>query len=476
MQIKNLDKLPNSNESEQSILGGLLLNNEAWEKVVGVMTGDDFFKNTNRIIFNAIATLLEQNKPADILTVKEQLKKTNNNQSDLFAYLAQMANNTPSIYNIEAYAKHVRELSVYRQLIKASNEIASIAHNPKDIEIQELIDEAESKIFAISEQIKKGKKDIINLKDIKQDISEQINKWQKNPGLTGLETGFIELDNITSGLQNSDLIILAGRPSMGKTSLAMNIVNNVAIKQNKPVIVFSLEMSVNQLALRLISSFGHININSMRNNLMSEKDWSDLAKALNSFDNSDILIDETPAITPTEIKAKCRRIKRKYKDLALIVVDYLQLMTAHGKNDNRVQEMSEISRSLKVLAKDIDVPVLALSQLNRAVESRRLENKGRMPQMADLRESGSIEQDADIIAFIYRDEQYHDESYTNPDEIGKADIKIAKHRNGPTGSLKLAFVNKYTSFENLAYTDQGQSLEDMNNYHQNIDDYDRQPF
>ncbi len=459
MDIKNAKIPPNSPESEQSVLGGLLLHNEAWDQVADILTVDDFYTVSHRLIYDAITTLLKHDQPADILTVKEQLKKTGNEESiGGFSYLAGIAEGTPTTSNIDAYAKHVRELSVYRQLIKVSGEIADTAYNPKKIKVQELIDLSEKKIFEIAEQVSRGKKDIVNLKNISNDLSNLLHDWQDNTGVTGLSTGFSKLDELTSGLQNGDLIIVAGRPSMGKTAISMNIVGNVAIEQKKPVMVFSLEMPTEQLALRMASSFGEVSMTKMRDGSLTETDWAGFSNALTAFDHSNILIDETPSITPTEIRAKCRRIKRQYPDLALIMVDYLQLMTVHGKAENRVQEISEISRSLKALAKEINVPVIALSQLNRGVESRPVKNKGRMPQMADLRESGSIEQDADIIAFIYRDEKYFDNeqggSYFNADEVGKADLKIVKHRNGPTGNIRLAFVGEYTKFKNLANEDQ----------------------
>jgi replicative DNA helicase len=381
----------------------------------------------------------------DILTVKERLKKTGDEETvGGFAYLAQIAENTPSISNIKTYAQHVRELSVYRQLIVISQEIANSAYHPKDIELQELIDLSERKIFEIAEQITRGKQGVINVKDKAKDVVNLVQEWAETAGsLTGLETGFTELDKKTSGLQKGDLIIIAGRPSMGKTALAMNIVGNVAIEQSKPVLVFSLEMPIDALILRMISSFGHIDSKKIRAGEMTETDWNSFSHSISAMEKNNILIDETPSITPTEIRAKARRVKRQYPELAVIMVDYLQLMTVHGKSENRVQEISEISRSLKALAKEINVPVIALSQLNRGVESRPKANKGRMPQMSDLRESGSIEQDADIIAFVYRDEQYHDESYSDPEEIGKADLKIAKHRNGETGTIKLSWIGEY---------------------------------
>ncbi len=481
MDIKNVKIPPNSLDSEQSVLGGLLLHNDAWDQVADILTEVDFYNASHRIIFEAISTLMHHDKPADILTVKEHVKKTGNEETiGGFVYLAQIAENTPSISNIEAYAKHVRELSVYRQLIVASHEIADTAYNPKEMEVQELIDLSEKKIFEIAEQVTRGKKDITNVKDIIKDVVNRVHEMQETEGVTGLETGFTELDKITSGLQNGDLIIIAGRPSMGKTAFSMNIIEHVAItaKEPKPVAVFSLEMPTEALVMRMISSFGHIKGENLKDT-MTETDWNSFNHAVLALEKSTILIDETPSITPTEIRAKCRRLKRQYPDLALIMVDYLQLMVVHGKTDNRVQEISEISRSLKALAKEINVPVIALSQLNRGVESRPKAGKGRMPQMSDLRESGSIEQDADIIGFIYRDQQYHDDSYSNPEEIGKADLKIAKHRNGSTGSIKLAFVGEYARFEDLANEDQFQGMPDEHidaAYNNNMANFDQEPF
>ena len=461
MDIENPKIPPNSIDSEQSVLGGLLLHNDSWDNVVNIISSDDFYQASHRIIYDAIVILLEYDKPADILTVKEQVIKTHDEESiGGFAYLAQIAENTPSVSNIDAYAKHVRELSIFRQLIKIGRELADTAFHPKDIEVNNLLDLSERKIFEIAEQVSRNKQEITNVKDIIKDVVNRVHEMQEKKGFKGTETGFAELDKLTSGLQNGDLIIIAGRPSMGKTALSMNIVEHVAIHNSTPVAVFSLEMPTEQLVIRMISSFGRIDSSKLRDGDMSEIDWNSFNHAVRAFEENTILIDETPSITPTEIRAKCRRLKRKYPDLGLIMVDYLQLMTVHGKSENRVQEISEISRSLKALAKEINVPVIALSQLNRGVESRAKTGKGRIPQMADLRESGSIEQDADIIGFIYRDEVYHDDSYTNPEEVGKADLRIAKHRNGATGNIKLAFVGQYSKFEDLAFEDRFQSVND----------------
>ena len=480
MDIDNAKIPPNSVDSEQSVLGGLLLHNDSWDSVVNILGSDDFYQTSHRIIYDAIVTLLEHDKPADILTVKEQVIKSHDEESiGGFAYLAQIAENTPSVSNIEAYAKHVRELSIYRQLTKIGKELADTAFNPKDIEVNDLLDLSERKIFEIAEQVSRNKQEITNVKDIIKDVVNRVHEMQELKGYKGAETGFSEFDKLTSGLQNGDLIIIAGRPSMGKTALSMNIVEHVAIHNSTPVAVFSLEMPTEQLVIRMISSFGRIDSSKLRDGDMSEIDWNSFNHAVRAFEENTILIDETPSITPTEIRAKCRRLKRRYPDLGLIMVDYLQLMTVHGKSENRVQEISEISRSLKSLAKEINVPVIALSQLNRGVESRAKTGKGRIPQMADLRESGSIEQDADIIGFIYRDEVYHDDTYTNPEEVGKADLRIAKHRNGAIGNIKLAFVGQYSRFEDLAFEDRFQGISDDQmdaSYINNMTNFDQGDF
>ncbi len=480
MDIDNAKIPPNSVDSEQSVLGGLLLHNDSWDNVVNILGSDDFYQTSHRIIYDAIVTLLEHDKPADILTVKEQVIKSHDEDSiGGFAYLAQIAENTPSVSNIEAYAKHVRELSIYRQLTKIGKELADTAFNPKDIEVNDLLDLSERKIFEIAEQVSRNKQEITNVKDIIKDVVNRVHEMQELKGFKGTETGFSEFDKLTSGLQNGDLIIIAGRPSMGKTALSMNIVEHIAIHNSTPVAVFSLEMPTEQLVIRMISSFGRIDSSKLRDGDMSEIDWNSFNHAVRAFEENTILIDETPSITPTEIRAKCRRLKRRYPELGLIMVDYLQLMTVHGKSENRVQEISEISRSLKALAKEINVPVIAISQLNRGVESRTKTGKGRIPQMADLRESGSIEQDADIIGFIYRDEVYHDDTYTNPEEVGKADLRIAKHRNGATGNIKLAFVGQYSRFEDLTFDDRFQGVNDEQmdaSYVNNMTNFDRGDF
>lgn len=448
MDINNIKIPPNSIDSEKSVLGALLLQNDSWDKISDTLYPQDFYHAQNKNIYDAICELLKHNKPADILTVKEQIIKVNGDSDDLFAYLAEIVENTPNASNIQTYSKHVKELSIYRKLIKTGVEITESAYRRKNIDIEELLDISERKIFEITDQILRNKQDIINVKDVIKDVVNRAHEMQDKDGLMGLETGFKGLDEITSGFQKADLVIIAGRPGMGKTSIAMNIGEHVAIQNSIPIAVFSLEMPVEQLITRIICSLGDINSDHLRKGKMTESDWNSFNQAVKSLEHSNILIDETPSITPTEIRAKCRRIKRKYPDLGLIIIDYLQLMTVYGKSENRVQEISEISRSLKALAKELNLPVIAISQLNRSVESRPPKNKGRMPQMSDLRESGSIEQDADIICFVYRDEYYHDDNYKNSDEIGKADIKIAKHRNGAIGKIQLEFIKECSKFEN----------------------------
>ncbi len=442
---------PSSLQSEQSVLGGILLYNESFDEIISILGIDDFYHEAHKIIFEKIQNLIEHNLPADILTVKAALEKTNEEkQIGGFVYLATIADNTPSVDNVNSYAKHVRELSVYRQLIHISNELAGSAYNPKNISIEELIDTTESKIFNISEQLLHNKSNINNIKDMVKDLVADIQLRHEQDGIFGLETGFKELDKITSGLQKGNLIVIAGRPGMGKTSLAMNIVENVAIKNHKSVAVFSLEMPVKELIMRVIASSFKINMKKMQDGNMSVGDWDKFNQAVEILKNTNIIIDDAPLLTPNELRAKARRIKRKHPDLALIVIDYLQLMQVTGHSENRNQEISQISRLLKALAKELELPIIALSQLNRNVENRPKLKKGRMPQMSDLRESGSIEQDADIVAFIYRDEVYFDENFSVPEEIGKADLKIAKHRNGSTGFIKLNFEGKFTRFDNLS--------------------------
>ena len=444
---------PNSLQSEQSVIGGLLSYNDAWDDISTIISIEDFYNPSHKIIFEAVKILIEHNQPADALTVKEQLLKTNDEESfGGFAYLATITHNTPSVENIKSYAEHVRELSIYRQLIKITNEIADDAYHPKKLNIDELIDRAETKIFAIAEQIAQNKSNLTNTKESTPSFVKRIEYRQENPGISGIKTGFTEFDKLTKGLQNGDLIIIAGRPSMGKTAFSMNMVEHITINENTPVLVFSIEMPTEQLLMRMVSSSFKIKMGNMQDGNMTVADCTNFNQAVQVLESIDLYIDETPSPTPSEIRSISRRVKKRLvsegKDLGLIVVDYLGLMQVLGVSDNRNLEISIISRSLKALAKELNIPVIALSQLNRGVESRPKAGKGRMPQMSDLRDSGSIEQDADIVAFMYRDEAYHDENFSNPEEVGKADLKIAKHRNGPTGFIKLGFNAEFARFEN----------------------------
>lgn len=433
---------PHSDEAERSVLGGIMLDNSCWDKIIEIVCIDDFYRGSHKIIFQVMIDLCKKNQPFDVLTLTEALKATNNlkNIGDEI-YLFELAKNTPSIINIVAYAEIIRERSILRQLISVSGDIIENAFNPNGQESKDILDNAESKIFKIAEQQSRGQGPV--------DISELLSKatervdllYHSNDPITGLATGFSDLDDMTSGLQNGDLVIIAGRPSMGKTAMAMNIVEYVAIKCQKPVLVFSMEMPGESLAMRMMSSLGHIDQHKIRTGKLCNEDWPRLTSAVSMLAESKLYIDDTPSMSPSELRARSRRVMRINKSIGLIVIDYLQLMHIPGFREGRVGEITEISRSLKALAKELNVPVIALSQLNRGLEQR----TDKRPQMSDLRESGAIEQDADVIAFIYRDEVYHENSM----DKGIAEIIIAKQRNGPIGRIKLAFLGKYTRFENL---------------------------
>lgn len=444
--VDNLKRPPHAAEAEQAIIGGLMLDNQVWDKISTKVCEKDFYKTEHRILFNAINVLSRKNQPFDVVTLLDVLKS--NNQLDDAggeAYLFELANNTPSVANVVAYADIVREKSVHRQLISIASEIADNAYNPGSSEVAELLDSAESKIFAVAEQtgIDAGPESI---KNILVKTVERIDAlFQNGDALTGLSTGLTELDKMTSGLHPADLVIVAGRPSMGKTTLVMNIAEHAAIQTKKPVLVFSMEMPAESLAMRMISSLGRVKQQNLRTGKLSDDDWPRITHAVHMLSETPLFIDDTPALAPSEMRARARRIAREHQQLGLIVVDYLQLMKVPGmKADNRTAEISEISRSLKSLAKELNVPVIALSQLNRSLESR----TDKRPVMSDLRESGAIEQDADLICFIYRDEVYHE----NSPDAGAAEIIIAKQRNGPIGRVRVAFRGEYTRFEDLAYS------------------------
>ncbi|MCP5145393.1 MAG: replicative DNA helicase [Gammaproteobacteria bacterium] len=434
---------PHSIEAEQSVLGGLLLDEESWLHVADRIGEKDFYRHDHQLIFRAIAALANEAKPYDVVTVAEWLETQGSfEQAGGLVYLAQLAENTPSAANIIAYADIVRERSVLRQLIQVGTSIAGSAYKTEGRTSEELVDEAERSIFAIAEQGARGKRGFTSIKDLLVTALDRIDAlYQRDSPITGVPTGYVDFDTMTSGLQPSDLVIIAGRPSMGKTAFAVNIAENAAIKDGLAVGVFSMEMPGEQLAMRLMSSLGRIDQHKVRTGRLNDDDWPRLTSAVGMLSDARLFIDDTPALTPGEVRARCRRIKREH-GLDLVVIDYLQLMQVPGNKENRATEISEISRSLKALAKELQAPVVALSQLNRGLEQR----PNKRPVMSDLRESGAIEQDADVIIFIYRDEVYDDES---PDK-GIAEIIIGKQRNGPIGTVRLAFRGQYTRFENLA--------------------------
>jgi len=434
---------PHSEESERAVLGGVMLNNAAWDEVVERVREEDFYNHQHRLIFRAMLQLAGHNSPIDILTVTEALKTIEGfDAGDYGTYLLHLLNETPSIANIVAYADVVRDRSVLRQLIQVSNEVAGSAFSPEGRTCVELLDEAERKIFSIAEQGTKANGPV-SINTLAAKAVERIDALhQSGQALTGVSTSFIDLDKRTAGLQPSELIIVAARPSMGKTAICLNIAEHVAISEKKLVLFFSMEMSAESLAMRMYSSLGRVNLGKLRTGQLTDEDWPRIASASTLLADARLFIDDTPALTPNEMRARARRLAKEHGQLGLIVIDYLQLMQIPGLRENRVAEISEISRSLKILAKELKVPVMALSQLNRGLEQR----PNKRPVMSDLRDSGAIEQDADLIMFIYRDEVYNPES---PDK-GKAEIIIAKQRDGETGTTSLTFLGQFTRFENLA--------------------------
>ena len=438
---------PHSIEAEQAVLGGLMIDNNTWDQVADRVSENDFYRKDHRLIFRAIAMLAEEAQPFDAVTIAEWLASHNElDNAGGLAYLGTLASNTPTAANIKAYAGIVRERAVLRQLIQVSTDIANAAYNPAGRTSAEILDEAEKKVFDIAEQGSRGRSGYQTVKDLLVKAVDRIDTlYQNQSAYTGIPTGFTDFDNMTSGLQNSDLIIIAGRPSMGKTSFAMNLVENAAIKNKTPVAVFSMEMPGEQLVMRMMSSLGRIDQHKIRTGKLDEADWPRLTSAVGILNEAPIFIDDTPGLTPMEVRARARRIAREH-GLGLIVIDYLQLMQgSSGSSENRATEISEISRALKGLAKELNVPVIALSQLNRSLEQR----PNKRPIMSDLRESGAIEQDADLIIFIYRDEVYNEDS---PDK-GTAEVIIGKQRNGPIGMTRLTFLGQYTRFENFIQSD-----------------------
>ena len=441
--IENLKVPPHSIEGEQAVLGGLLLSSRAWEQVADVVTETDFYREDHRLIYRAIHELNDRGKPCDAVTVTEWFVANGKvDQIDGGSYISQLAASTPSAANVKAYAEIVREKSVLRQLIDAGSAITSGVFASDGRDSQELLEEAERRVFAIADQGVRSNSDFVTVQETIKEAIEKIQELHEFEGeITGTPTGFKKFDELTAGLQKSDLIIIAGRPAMGKTTLAMNIAEHAAIKHEVPVAIFSMEMSSLQLVNRLFSSLGQIDQTRLRTGSLDDLDWPKLTSAMNLLHKSKIFIDETPALSPSELRARARRLKREH-DIGLIVVDYIQLMSVPGTKENRATEIAEISRSLKAIAKELNIPVVALSQLNRALEQR----PNKRPVMADLRESGSIEQDADLIIFIYRDEVYNEET----PEKGKAEIIIGKHRNGPTDTVVLTFQGQWLRFVNYA--------------------------
>ncbi len=440
---------PHSVEAEQSVLGGLMLDNHAWDKVADIITDHDFYRQDHQLIYQHICRLIEQNKPADVITVAESLESTAQlHHVGGLAYIGAIAQNTPSAANIRRYAEIVRERSIMRKLAQVSTRITDSAYNPSGRSAGDLLDEAESRIFEIAEQSAHGKQGFVDIQPLLKQVVERIEMLynQDNANdVTGIASGFHDLDQKTSGFQAGDLIIVAGRPSMGKTAFALNIGEHVALEVGKSVAVFSMEMSGAQLAMRMLGSIGRLDQHKVRTGRLDDEDWPRLTHALGKLNDAPIFIDESAALNSLELRARARRLYRQQGELGLIIVDYLQLMSAVSHNENRTAEISEISRSLKALAKELQVPVIALSQLNRGLEQR----PNKRPIMSDLRESGAIEQDADVILFIYRDEVY------NPDtqDKGIAEIIIGKQRNGPIGKIDLTFLGEFTRFENCARVD-----------------------
>jgi replicative DNA helicase len=445
-QLDSLKVPPHSIEAEQSVLGGLLLDNAAWDRIADFINEHDFYRYDHRLIFHNIGKLISQAKPADVITVYEQLQASGKAEEvGGLAYLNALAQNTPSAANIRRYAEIVRDRGVLRQLVTIADEISAGAFNPQGRDVRQLLDEAESKVFAIAEEGARGQKGFLEIQPLLTQVVERIDELYHRDNqndITGVPTGFVDLDRMTSGMQPGDLIIVAGRPSMGKTAFSLNIGEHVAVEQGLPVAVFSMEMAGTQLAMRMLGSVGRLDQHRLRTGRLLDEDWPRLTHAIQKMNDAQLFIDETPALNPMELRARSRRLARQCGQLGLIIIDYLQLMSGSGGGgENRATEISEISRSLKGLAKELNCPVIALSQLNRSLEQR----PNKRPVMSDLRESGAIEQDADVILFIYRDQVYNPDS---PDK-GTAEIIIGKQRNGPIGTVRLTFLGEYTKFDNF---------------------------
>ncbi|MGL4545216.1 MAG: replicative DNA helicase [Plesiomonas sp.] len=445
-QVDGIKLPPHSLEAEQSVLGGLMLDNERWDNVAEKVVARDFYSRPHRLIFEEMHRLLERSKPIDLITLSESLEvKGILDDVGGFAYLAELSKNTPSAANISAYAEIVRERAVVRDMISVAHEIADAGYDPQGRNSEDLLDLAESKVFQIAENRVSKDEGPKSIESILEDTVSRIEQLYQRPhdGVTGVSTGFGDLDKKTAGLQSSDLIIVAARPSMGKTTFAMNLCENAAMMQDKPVLIFSLEMPAEQIMMRILASLSRVDQTRIRTGQLDDEDWARISSTMGLLlEKRNMYIDDSSALTPTELRARARRIFREHGGLSMIMVDYLQLMRVPALSDNRTLEIAEISRSLKALAKELQVPVVALSQLNRSLEQR----ADKRPVNSDLRESGSIEQDADLIMFIYRDEVYHE----NSDQKGVAEIIIGKQRNGPIGSVRLAFQGQWSRFDNYA--------------------------
>ena len=442
-QLAQFKVAPHSIEAEQAVLGGLMLDNDAWDKIVDQVSEVDFYRREHQILFVQIQRLAAKSIPFDVVTLCDALD--NEGQLEVvggLAYVGELAKNTPSAANIKAYADIVRERSVLRQLLKISTEMTEKVYNPEGADSKVILENTERQVYAIAEQGQRESQ-AESVKDLVPTMVDKLDALMKSEGgITGQTTQYTDLDRMTSGLQKADLVIVAGRPSMGKTTFAMNLAENVALDAEKPVLVFSLEMPKDQIMLRIISSFGRVEQGKIRSGQIEDHDWSKIFSAMSIIsDQMKMYIDDTPALSPAEIRARARRIARQHDGLSMIVIDYLQLMQVPG-SDNRVNEVSEISRGLKALAKELNVPVVALSQLSRKCEER----TDKRPMMSDLRDSGAIEQDADVIAFVYRDEVYNPDT----DDKGVAEIIIGKQRNGPIGTIKLTFLGQFSRFDDYA--------------------------
>ena len=445
-QLLALKVPPHSVEAEQSLIGGLLLDNHAFDRIGDLVGEADFYRDDHRRIYRHVIKLIEAGRPADVVTVSESIEASEDkDRTGGAAYLGALAQNTPSSLNIRRYAELVRERAVQRRLAQVATEIAESALAPSGKEVGQLLDEAESRIFEIGEAGARGTQ---GFKDMKQELArvfqrlDQLYHSDNKSGITGVPTGLIDLDQMTAGLQPGDLIIIAGRPSMGKTALALNFCEHVAMDIGMPVAIFSMEMSGMQLAARVLGSIARVDQHKMRTARLSDDEWQRLSQAMGKLHEAPVFIDETPALNALELRARARRLKRQYSKLGLIVIDYIQLMSASSQGENRATEISEISRSLKAMAKELEVPVVALSQLNRAVDQR----PDRRPVMSDLRESGAIEQDADVIMFIYREVVYKPD--LPDDQRAIAEVIVGKQRNGPIGTVRLTFLGQHTRFEN----------------------------